>query len=455
MRILITSAYTPEGETGSAQVAKRLSHKLSEEHRVMYLCLGKDLRVVKVKKNLWYLTIPSTNINDIWIPKLDSTVLKKINKELDMFSPEVVHAQNMINGGLISLIWAKERNIPYVLTFHSIPSEGMGYVFPKIQNGKIISTINYYLTANYVKNFVQHADLIIALNQPIVDSLKRMKIKTPYRIINNGLDLKKYYALDVNPPEEKVYFIYPGSYIDRKNQTYLLEVFSYLPKNYILNLFGNTTSGSNYVRNLRKIIDTKHLQSVIVNDFLNQEELLKQYEKSHYLVSASLKEVQSMVYVESLAAGHPVIALENETVDEVINSNNGIVLPKNTDSKRFAHKLKRFVQKTNNHYRNMSKICRASVTKFDIDTVSKALINAYKYAAITKSSKNTITETKFYQMIKDIVPEQILNMMPENFKFSKEREKTHGLKAWLLISSSFSMLISAIGLAFLKKRINN
>jgi replicative superfamily II helicase len=222
-----------------------------------------------------------------------------------------------------------------------------------------------------------------------------------------------------------------------------------------LKLYGNKTSGNAYVKKLEKLVEEKNVKNVLINDFLDEKDLLFEYERSHYLMSASLKEVQSMVYIESLASGKPIIALENEAVSEIVNKKNGLMLSKKTSPLNFAKKTTKFVNYTLKNYKNISSVCRASVFQFEINTVCEALINAYKYAATIKSSKDITTETKFYQMIKDIIPEQILNIMPENFKFSKEREKTATLKIWLQLSSTFSMLLSIIGLIFLKKRTNN
>jgi len=454
MRILITSAYSPEGETGSAQVAKRLSEKLSEKHQVLYLCLGEKLGTERISKNLSYLYIPSVNLNDIWIPTINKKIVEEITEYLDRFSPEVVHAHNIIYGGLISLIWAKERAVPYVLTFHSIPSEGMAYIFPKMHQAKIISTLNYHLTANYIKNFTKHIDLIIALNQPVVDSLIKMEITTPYKIIKNGLDLNKFYKLKVLPPKDKIYFVYPGSYVDRKNQEYLVKVFANLPKNYILNLYGNKKSGSVYVEKLQKLIKSKNIQNVFINDFLDQEKLLKVYEKSHYLVSASLKEVQSMVYIESLAAGNPVIALENETVKEVVNIKNGLSLHQNTSPEKFAQELMRFVAKTSKKYKLVSDICQTSISGFDIENVILNTEKAYKYTVALKKVKPEIKEKYFYKTIKDIIPKQIDEMIPKDFKFIKKDNEIMPLKRTLFYTSIIGFLAMFASL-FYNTKIND
>jgi len=41
-------------------------------------------------------------------------------------------------------------------------------------------------------------------------------------------------------------------------------------------------------------------------------------EKTHVLVSASKMEVQSLVIIEALTSGTPVVGLANETIDELI-----------------------------------------------------------------------------------------------------------------------------------------
>ena len=58
----------------------------------------------------------------------------------------------------------------------------------------------------------------------------------------------------------------------------------------------------------------------------NQDELVKLYSAADLFVNPSLEESFSMVTVEALACGTPVIALNTSAVKELVREGNGIVL---------------------------------------------------------------------------------------------------------------------------------
>lgn len=423
-------------------IAKLLADELSKKHQVMYLCLGEKFGIERRSEHLFYLKIPASNINDIWVPILSPKIIDKLYKELDNFHPDVIHSQNIIFGGLISLIWAKERNVPYVITFHSIPHESMTYVFPKLKKGRITSYLDLKLTTKYVSAFLNHVDKTIALNKVIVKSLEKINPKTQYSVINNGIKLKRFNELKIQSPDSMVKFIFPGSYLARKNQEYLLNVFRFLPENYFLNLFGNKRSGHFYMRKLEKIIKQYNIKNVILNDYLSEVNILKAYENSNYLVSASIKEVQSLVIIEALAAGKPVIALRNETTSDLINTGNGLLLPQKTSPKIFADNLKYFVEKTNQNYPVISEHCRKSVEDFDIENVSEKIVNVYKDVINLRKQNSDRSVKAKNQLIQELIPNPLKEIFNGLLRKTVKRKKVNTLKLFLIISS----IIGGLGL---------
>ena len=242
MKIAIVSIYNIGNETGTAKVSERLSKQLSRNNKVMYLCLGKKYSLRSVK-NLTILTVPSVPISGVHVPKITPKIIENIKRDLSKFAPDVIHSQNIFFISLIALIWAKENNVPFIVTFHSFPSEGISYVFPKLTKGNIISTIDFKLTSSYVRRFLKNVDLVIALNEHVVRSVRKITHETPVTVINNGIDLNVFYNIPAKAPVKQVNFCYLGSYVGRKNQEFLVRAFGHLPKNYQLDLYGNPESG--------------------------------------------------------------------------------------------------------------------------------------------------------------------------------------------------------------------
>ena len=441
MKVVITSTYNIGNETGTAKVAERLSSELSRNNEVVYLCLGKKYQLKRVNENLKLLTVPSVIISGVSTPKITPNTVERIKKDLTEFSPDVIHSQNILFLDIIALVWAKENNVPFIVTFHSLPSEGIRYVFPKVVKGKVIKTINFKFTSGYINRFLKNVDLVIALNESVVKSIRKITTKTPVIIINNGLELNLFYKSKTKIPKNKVNFVFLGSYTDRKNQEYLIRAFGHLPNNYRLELYGNTESGRSYVKKLKKIIVERNIKNVKINGFLNQKGVYKALEKAHYLTSASIKEVQSLVIIEALASGIPIIALKNETVDEIVDGHNGVALPKNTTTRKFAKTLVKYVENTEKDYEKVSFYCRESVIKFDIESVTNEIIQAYKLAIKYKQSKKGDKNT--HMQVYDLIPKSIENFFAKD-KLIQKANKPYYLRFILSILITISAIVSSV-----------
>lgn len=74
------------------------------------------------------------------------------------------------------------------------------------------------------------------------------------------------------------------------------------------------------------------LKSLLLNNVTgierteNAEELVSFYSMSHIFINPSLEESFSLVTVEAIACGTPVIVLDTSAVRELVCSDNGIVL---------------------------------------------------------------------------------------------------------------------------------
>jgi hypothetical protein len=101
-------------------------------------------------------------------------------------------------------------------------------------------------------------------------------------------------------------------------------------------------------------------------------------EQTHVLVSASVLEVQSLVVIEALASGTPVVGLANETVDELIDDAVGRRLPKETPPAEFADWVQKICSLPRSEYVEMARQARARVERMDWKPVVDATIHVYE-----------------------------------------------------------------------------
>ena len=374
MRILITSNYIIDSETGTAKVALELAKQLSYKHKVIFICVGKNYTLKKLDKNLTIVKIPSIEINKFNLPLITPFAMFKVFKYLDRFKPQLVHAQNPFLISSLAQMWAKLNKIPFIVTFHHIPTEPFDHLFPKISKTFLSKTVQELYKNTSLKSFLAKCDAVIALNRLILESVKEVNKKIIVKTIPNGIDLSQ--LIKIRPsfkPDGNVRFVFLGSYNERKNQKFLVKVFSHLPKNYILNLYGNKDTNDLYFKSLEKRILKLKVKNVFLNGFIDT---YKAFSKSDFLVSSSRKEAQSLVVIESLAAGKPIIGIENETISDLVDGSCGLVFPATISAQEFAKNLLQFTKNVN--YIRLSKKSRKESVKFKIENVVSKIENLYQ-----------------------------------------------------------------------------
>ena len=124
--------------------------------------------------------------------------------------------------------------------------------------------------------------------------------------------------------QTKFRIIYTGTVSIRKGILYLLEVFNNLELDNIeLLIVGNIEK--DLKKNLKKYSLNKN---IIFKKSVNQSELREFYNISNVFITCSIEEGLSMVQIQAMSCGLPVICTVNSGGEEIINDNiDGFVLP--------------------------------------------------------------------------------------------------------------------------------
>lgn len=370
MRILLTSNYKMGNETGSSHVTDLLAMNLSKKNIVCYLCVGKKYKIKRSSKTLTIIEIPSVEINNIVVPVITPNTAIKLESDLAKFSPDIVHTQNSILISKYVQTWAKNNRVPIVTTFHHIPTQALRHVLPKMPNNIFTKAIEGLYSQTSIKSFLKNINGVIALNKNQENEIKKVDKNIKITIINNGLDLSKYHNLKKGNLKTNINFVFMGSYIERKNQEFLVKVFKYLPENYHLTCYGNIGSGKKYYEQINSIKPS----NVTLSDFT--KDVIGALKKSDFFISASLKEVQSLAVIYAMAAGLPIIGLANETTNEIVDKTNGLKLNKTISAKMFANEVVKFVD--NSRYLELSKKSQEDSKRFKVDQVITKIESFYR-----------------------------------------------------------------------------
>lgn len=371
----MVSNYKIGSETGASQVADNLSKSMSNKHQVMYLCLGTKLKKTKISTNLSVVKFPSIDINNISIPIFTPKNILMLFKIIGGFKPKIIHLHNVLLLTSLVRTWGSYQKVPIVATYHHIPTEGIKHLIPKIDSN-IVNTIQNLYNNTSLKTTLKKISGVIAINQEVFNEVRKIDDSIKIAKIPNGIKLDSFTKVDKKLDDANYSFINLGSYNERKNQKYLLDVFKYLPKNFKLFCYGKIYKNDAYFKSLVKTINDHNLSNVEVNDFVDRNKVPNLFKDKHCYISSSLKEAQSLAIIQSLASGTPVIGLKNETINELVNENNGIALSKNTKPKDFSKSIRVYIGNYNNDELVIN--CRKSIIKFDLKLITLKTYQFYK-----------------------------------------------------------------------------
>ncbi len=228
-------------------------------------------------------------------------LLKKYIEELGM--PDVIHVHNFYSGDIA--IWAKEKyNIPFVVTEHS-----SAFIDNQLSKNQL----------RFAKNVFEKSDMNISVSIGFTELLiKKMGIQ--FVTIPNVVDVDFFNLLDQQGSNSQFNFLNIGHLNANKNQIHLV-------KSFLDNFKGDlnrklTVAG--YGPQKGKIQDY-----IKKNDPHNQVNLLKApsrkkvrqlIHQSNCLVVSSFIETFSVVIIESLSCGVPVVSVKSSGPSSIISN---------------------------------------------------------------------------------------------------------------------------------------
>lgn len=379
MRVAFITLFKEGFGGGEGRVAYEIARHFSSEHDVVLICPGEKTGLYELAGGLKIFGVQSAGEGNIYITTLSGKHVNKIFEFLDEFQPEVIHAHEPYSLALIGQMWAKMRSVPCFNTAHVLPSKSIefGAVDAVKALKKPFGPISESLLRQVSLNFYENCDAIIALNQFAARDIRQYGYDGRIFTIPNGRNLASYSTCanaDLSSRERILTFI--GKLNQRKNQLYLLEALQYLGENYKLQLIGEPLSPE-YHKQLQDVV-AEHNLNVVFTGEVPHEDIPAYLERTHVFVSASTLEVQSLVILEALASGTPVVGLSNETTDDLVDRGVGFRLPQDTPPKVFARHIERICHLPQFRYDRFCQNARKSVRGYDWANVMALTIDAYQ-----------------------------------------------------------------------------
>lgn len=380
MRITFISLFREGCGGGEGRVAHEMASHFAAQHETALICPGDDTTLHEGTNGLRILNLKSAGEGDFSVASTTTKQVMRVFDFLDSFQPEVVHAHEPLSLGLIGQVWAKMHRVPFVHTAHVLPTKmfhfGATEAIAVLQNpvGEMIARQSL---SNFMLNFYGNCDAIIALNRFAVEDIREFTDCDDIFSIPNGRELDVYgRCSNAQVSAEKKTLTFIGYLSERKNQRFLIKALAHLGPDYRLQLIGEPLARK-YNRQLRRFSREHHLDVEFIGA-IDHEEIPSYLEKSHVLASASKMEVQSLVVIEALASGTPVVGLSNETIDELVDEQVGCRLSREAEPEEFARCVERICTLPQAEYDRLCDNARARVMGHDWSRVISQTVGIYQ-----------------------------------------------------------------------------
>lgn len=466
MRIVFITIFREGFGGGEGRVAFEIANYFAPHQDVVLICPGDHTGLTIAPNGLQVYSVKSASEGQLSMPALTTATINEIFKFLTNFNPHVVHAHDPALLGLIGQIWAKLHNVPFVHTTHVLPWKILDFGANDLV--RFLGSFSERVAAEYLQNFYNSCDAVIALNSIVAEGIRRFGYDGRLFIIPNGRDLLPYNVCTLPDIHAKLkVLVFVGYLNSRKNQAYLIEMMRYLPRNYQLLLVGDALDPK-YGEGLKQTARDYGLDNVIFTGELEYEEISNILERSHVFVSASKMEVQSLVIIEALASGTPVVGLSNETVDELIDSSTGFNLSKETAPQEFAEKVQIICNLFPTSYDRLCTNARQRVRNLDWSIVMESTISAYQELIDDQPQESdnrqvvelaNIVSSLPHGKVRDFLTEQVIILDrsiktrlegTDISKFNRRVETVGKVPSRTWWFTGLTMIASVLGYTFLK-----
>lgn len=381
---IFSDTYLPQ-VNGVVSSISTLEKKLREQGHNVYIF---TISHPQAEENVPYVyrmaSIPFIFLKDHRVGILYSNKAVKRIKRLKL---DVILSQTEFSMGLFARLVAKKLSIPIVHTYHTVYEDYMHYLSKGIE-------LPPGIARKYSKTFCNHVDGVVAPTKKTEKLLRSYGVKKPIRIIPTGIDFTPFdpngYSLEAVQHLKKVFHIplndpiilFVGRVAKEKSIDVVIEamplVLEKLP-NAKLVIVGD---GPCYLE-LQELTQKLNIQnSVIFTGMQPWATIGRMYQLGDVFVSASVTETQGLTFAEAMAAGLPVVAMDDESIAGFVRNNyNGKIFHNQQELAAALVEIlsdKAFRTELSNHAIHSIKPLSAETFGHHAETFYKEIISAYK-----------------------------------------------------------------------------
>ena len=271
--------------------------------------------------------------------------LREVKRIIKEFEPDVIDMNSPYPIGVSTLAYGKKRGIPVIGTIHVQPEN----MLMTIEKAKFLFKMLEKLAWVYIINVFNRCDYVTSPTQTAIDMLRSHGLTVPAQPISSGIDLNvftpendgRYLKERFNIPNKPV-VLYTGRISGEKRLDVLVkaipDVLEFVDAHFVICGEGRERENIENMVGKLKVSD-----NVTFTGFLSHEEFPDIYSIADIFAITSESELQSIVLMEALASGLPVVASDKDAIPELVNNPENGFLIKPGDSKALSERVVKLI----------------------------------------------------------------------------------------------------------------
>jgi len=245
---------------------------------------------------------------------------------------DIVHIQEPGSLGFSALIAAKMLHVPTVGALHFTPDQ-----VARMMTGRSNRVIRMMME-RYIRSIYSAYNAIMVPTQTFVDYLQTIGVRTRTQVVSNGVNTDVY-----TPPQKqipvrkgKMTVLYIGRLDKDKNVATLVEAMQYADSGITLVIAG---TGKDKQALMERANSLHVNQKIVWKGAITEDQMITLYRKVDCFTIMAEFEIQSIVTLQALASGLPVLGARAGALPELIHDGqNGYTLEAH-DAKGLAEKM--------------------------------------------------------------------------------------------------------------------
>lgn len=377
MKILVISSWypSPEDRTTGSFVHEQVRMLQKNGHTVTVVKPNlngtiKDTYRGRVLKDRMYhmegVNVYEVNIN-VYIPKLKALYYRSLEKKVvrvlrqHRVEFDLIHSHSLLTAGIIAPHVASVYSRPLVHTEHT---SGLIYApeqFDQTDISGIVQLIREAKKVLFVSHFAKEYSLIYK------DNISE-KLSVVHNVVEASFFEKPF-------AEKKKTVVVIGDFIERKNHTFILEIWKLYQQQHPDNDYRLVFRGNGFDSDAFKQLSAG-IPNLETGKRLGRQEVVDTISEATILLSASRLETFGLTIAEALALGVPVVTSDSGGVRDIVEPGDGYIIAGNSVT-LFTSKLTAVLNGEHDSPEEIRERCRKKFSESVIYDKLAAIYTAY------------------------------------------------------------------------------